>query len=300
MLLIGASISALEVANELVADGGAAKVYLSARPSGIDCRGGVKGDDVGAKTERVAMVAEFGGPGDTSEPGGDISASPAPLHDDSPIPAAVVLQDGRSLDGIHHVIFGTGYLHSYAFLGPAFEQPQTAPRDADDAVVTTADARAVHNLHEDLFYIPDPTLAFAGVTHFASEFSMHDVKAQVLAAVWAGRARLPSPAAMRAEQARRKRHLWPEVAAPGDLPMALNAVYLLDDLVIRRLLDWVNPQLAAAGFEPLVGPNAAWWTAFRAESEGARSAMGQLQDQYLRSYGLTWADLPSLVPYTGK
>lgn len=306
MLLIGASISALEVANELAAGGGggATKVYLSARPSGLDCRDAV---DVGKDetTEKVAMVAEFGAftdDDDDDEAGGGGGVPLGPWEDadddddDRPIPARVVLQDGRVLEGIHHVLFGTGYLANFPFLGPALQQARTAPSDADETVVVTADGRMLHNLHEDIFYIPAPSLAFVGVTHFASEFSIQDLKAQVLAAVWAGRVRLPAPAAMRAEQARRKRYL----RGPGPFSRALNAVYLLDDFVIRRLLDWANRQLVEGGFDPIPGPDAEWWTAFRAESEMARSVMRTLQDDYLRSYGLSWDLLPSLLPYTGE
>lgn len=295
MLLIGASISALEVANELAGGGGggAAKVYLSARPSGLDCRDAVRGG-ADETTEKVPMVAEFGVFADDEEAGG--RAASGPLGDDEPIPARVVLQDGRVLEGIHHVLFGTGYLASFPFLGPALQQPGTAPEDADETVIITADAKMVHNLHEDIFYIPDPSLAFVGITHFASEFSIQDLKAQVLAAVWARRVRLPPPAAMRAEQARRKRQLQ----ADRGPPRALNGIYLLDDFVIWRLLEWANRHLADGGFDPIPGPDAEWWTAFRAESEKARSAMGPLQDAYLRSYGADWDLLPSLLPYAAK
>ncbi|KAK8848777.1 FAD/NAD(P)-binding domain-containing protein [Apiospora arundinis] len=287
VLLIGASVSALEVANELVC-GGVAKVYLCARPSAIDSRNAVSVGD-GKTTEKVAMVAEFGAFVE-DELGG--SALSMPLNDDCPIPAQVLLQDKRVIDGIHYVLFGTGYLASFPFLGPVLEQPLMESRDADETVIMTADGMMVHNLHEDIFYIPDPSLAFIGVTHFASEFSIHDFKAQVLAAVWAGKARLPSTAEMQEEQKRRKRQLQPS--------MALNGIYLLDDFVIRRLLEWVNRDLAEGGFDPIAGPDAEWWLAFRAESERGRKVMGQLQDSYLRSFGASWEVLPSLLPYTGK
>jgi hypothetical protein len=61
-------------------------------------------------------------------------------------------------------------------------------QDADEQVIITADCRTVHNLHEDIFYIPDPT------------FSLYDFQAQVLASVFAGRVRLPSKTAMEVEQ----------------------------------------------------------------------------------------------------
>lgn len=174
------------------------------------------------------------------------------------------------------------------------EQPGTEPRDADEAVVVTADARTVHNLHEDIFYIPDPSLAFIGISLYVSSFSMFDVQAQVLAAVWAGRARLPSRTAMVEEQRRRKSLVR---LLPG---MTLNGVYLLDDFVMRRLLDWVNAHAAEAGegqnrAGTLTEPDAEWWAAFRAKREDSRASLGNLQDQYLRIYGSSWEELQSQV-----
>lgn len=267
VLIIGAFISALEITNELVNNG--ARVYQSGRDTLVDFRSKMDHENA----ESVAMVAAL-----TPAPDGRGLHTPAPqvLDDDSPIPGRAVLQDGRVLEGIHHVIISTGYLTEFPFLGPCLEQPFTAPQDADEKVVTTADGRTVHNLHEDIFYIPDPTLAFIGVSHFASTFSLYDFQAQVLAAVFAGRVRLPSEAAMKALQRRRKSRV-----VPGTL---LNSIFLMDDLVIRRLLDWVNEDLTAAGLEPLTGPEPRWWDAFRMEREGARPLLGPLQDNYLATY----------------
>ncbi|KAK7968795.1 dimethylaniline monooxygenase [Apiospora saccharicola] len=255
LLVVGAHVSALDITNHLVR-GGVAKVYQSARPREIDFRGLVDGDSGTCTTvlEKVAMVAEFAALVD------GVGVGITPLDDGSPIPAKVLLQDGRVLDGIHHVLFTTGYLASFPFLGPDLEQPYTEPQDADETVIVTADARTVHNLHEDILYIPGPSLAFIGISLYVSSFSMFDVQAQILAAVWAGRARLPSRAAMVEEQRRRKSLVQ---LLPG---MTLDGVYLLDDFVMRRLLDWVNTDMAEAGGcrsqDILTGPDAKWWAAF--------------------------------------
>ncbi|KFA69039.1 hypothetical protein S40285_05452 [Stachybotrys chlorohalonatus IBT 40285] len=277
VLVIGAFISALEMAGELV-QSGTARVYQSAYPTAIDFRDQVKHE----RAEKVAMVAEFGDPNDNGGSGGD-----GGLNNDCPIPAKVMLQDGHVLDGIHHVIFATGYLTSFPFLGPGLEQPHTAPHDADDRVVITGEARNVHNLHKDIFYIPDPSLAFIGVSQNASTFSLYDFQGQVLALVWAGRARLPPSEAMREEQRWRKSH-----QLPGTL---LNSIFLLDDFVIRRLLDWVNHDLTKDGSDALSGPDPEWWSAFRSEREGARPLLGKLQDNYLRMCGMSWEGLQSIV-----
>ncbi|VUC32073.1 unnamed protein product [Clonostachys rosea] len=264
VLIIRAFISALEIAKELTDNG--AMVYQSATDTRLDFRD--KTDHQNAV--KVAMATEFV----VFAQSGD-DAIPQPLENGQPIPGHVVLQDGRVLKDIHHVIIATGYLTTYPFLGPVLEQPFTSLQEADGKVVITADARTVHNLHEDIFYILDPTLAFIGVTQFASTFALFDFQAQVLAAVFAGRVRLPSQVSMREEQRRRKSRVL-----PGTL---LNSIFMLDDIVIRRLLDWVNRDLIAGGFEPLSGPDSECWDAFREQREGSRSQLGMLQDNYLSS-----------------
>lgn len=288
VLVVGAHVSALDITIHLVR-GGVAKVYQSARPREIDFRGLVDRDGGANATvlEKVAMVAEFGAL--------DEEVGVMALSDGSPIPVKVVLQDGRVLDGIHHVLFATGYLASFPFLGPDLEQPCTEPRDADETVIITSDARTVHNLHEDIFYIPDPSLAFIGISLYVSSFSMFDIQAKVVAAVWAGRAHLPSQAAMIEEQRRRKSLVQ---LLTG---MTLNGIYILDDFVMRRLLDWVNSHAAEATAgcqnrnDALAGPDAKWWTAFRAKREESHAVLGNLQEQYLRIYGTSWEELQSQV-----
>jgi hypothetical protein len=39
---------------------------------------------------------------------------------------------------------------------------------------------------DSILYIPDPTLAFVGITHLASTFSLYDFQAQILAIIFAG------------------------------------------------------------------------------------------------------------------
>ncbi|KAK7923735.1 hypothetical protein PG985_007806 [Apiospora marii] len=288
VLVVGAHVSALDITSHLVR-GGVAKVYQSAIEREIDFRGLVDCGGTCTTLEQVAMVAEFG-----ATDGFGVT----PLDDRSPIPGKVVLRDGRILDDIHHILFATGYLASFPFLDPVLQHPGMEPRDADETVIVTAEARTVHNLHEDIFYIPDPSLAFVGISLYVSSFSMFDVQAQVLAAVWAGRARLPSLAAMREEQRRRKSHVR---LLPG---MTLNGIYLLDDCVMRRLLDWVNADAAEAGgcqshAGILTEPDAEWWAAFRVKREESRAVLGNLQDQYLRIYGTSWDELQSQVLHKG-
>lgn len=257
----------MEITNELTSNG--AKVYTSAKDTMFDFRDLVDHESA----EKVPMATKF----TTATDDGPRSVpSPRFLDSDIPIPGKVILEDGRVLEKIHHVIIATGYLTSYPFLGPTLEQPSIPLQDADEKVIITADCRTVHNLHEDIFYIPDPTLAFIGVTHFASTFSLYDFQAQVLASVFAGRVRLPSKTAMEVEQKRRK-----SLVLPGTF---LNSIFLLDDFVIRRLLEWVNRDLVAGGLDPLQGPDPKWWEEFSVLRENARSLLGKVQENYLSAY----------------
>ena len=276
VLVVGGFISALEITNELVKNG--AQVYQSARDTRVDFRDQTDHENA----EKVAMVAKFTLHGDNAAQPASGSTN---LDDNSPIPGEAILEDGRCLDAIHDVIISTGYLTTFPFLGPSLEQPNTALQDADETVAITADSRTVHNLHEDIFYIPDPSLAFIGVTQFTSTFALYDFQAQVLAAVFAGKVRLPPKDRMQAEQRLRKRRL-----IPGTL---LNSIFLLNDFVIDRLMRWANNDLISGGFQPLPGPDSTWWAALRKEREGGRSILGDLQDNYLDTYGVDWQWLGS-------
>lgn len=103
---------------------------------------------------------------------------------------AVELADGRVLGAIDHVVLATGYITSYPFLGPGRQAPATAAAAADEHVIVTADGCLTHNLHEDMFYIPDPTLVFVGVPYHVSTFSLFDFQAEVAARVLAGWAKV--------------------------------------------------------------------------------------------------------------
>ena len=185
--------------------------------------------------ERVAAVTRFGVDG-AGRPTG-----------------AVELADGRVLGGVDRVVLATGYITSYPFLGPALQAPAAA---ADESVVIAADGCVTHNLHEDMFYIPDPTLVFVGVPYHISTFSLYDLQAQVVARVFAGRARLPARADMRAEYARRRA----ESSLDGKLFHSLGAEnkeveYMTD------LREWVN---AGDAGDPVAAPTPEWLEAHRA------------------------------------
>lgn len=248
VLVVGGFISASEITNELVQNGG--RVYQSARDTKVDFREKAKHKNA----EKVAMVVGF-----TLQDNNETKPrrDPTILDDNRPIPGRACLQDGRVIEDIHNVIIATGYLTTFSFLGPLLEQLDTALQDIDKTVVITADGRTVHNLHKDIFYFPNPSLAFIGVSHFASTFSLYNFQAQILVVVFSSKVWLPPKTDMRAEQRRRKDRLL--------LGTILNSIFLLDDFVISRLMRWANKDLVSGGHELLPGPDPQWWGAFRKE-----------------------------------
>ncbi|KAI4860362.1 hypothetical protein F4820DRAFT_110547 [Hypoxylon rubiginosum] len=131
-----------------------AKVYERAKDTRVDFRGRSNHENA----EKVAMATEFT---TVSNVYGQSTFSPQALNNNDPLPGKVVLQDGRVLENIHYVIIATEYHTTFPFLEPLLERPSVAFKDADERVIITSDGRAAHNLHEDIFYIPDPTLAFS-------------------------------------------------------------------------------------------------------------------------------------------
>ncbi len=126
-----------------------------------------------------------------------VSSFEPPSDEDSS--GTVTLVDGTVLHGIDRVIICTGYLVSKPFL-PHLHDDTVSPKDANDTIVVS-DGTQYHNLHKDIFYIPDPTLAFVGVPAYSATFTLFEYQAIAVDAVFAGRAQLPPTEELRAEYA---------------------------------------------------------------------------------------------------
>lgn len=239
VLVIGAGVSSLDICREL-ADGVASRTYQSVRGGRFDIPASMLPPGV----VRVAEVERFvlrGGPyGDKEQ-----------LRNAESVPGFVILKDGQILDDIHQVVLATGYITSYPFL-PQLHSDTAAITAAGDGLVVTSDGAMAHNLHRDIFFINDPTLAFVGVPYYVATFSLFDFQAQAVARVFAGTARLPSREAMRREYERRVvekglgrefHSLW----APG-----------LEIAYVRELADWVNEYAREVGAEPMLPHSEEW------------------------------------------
>ncbi|EOO03271.1 putative dimethylaniline monooxygenase protein [Phaeoacremonium minimum UCRPA7] len=249
VLVIGAGVSAYDIIHAIHSVGG--RTYQSSRdPKRADK---AKLEGLPDSCERVPGIETF-----LAEDTG-----PAWKADSAdPVPGRVVLSGGRELTGIHYVVVATGYITTYHFLGD-LEQPTLPLDEADEKVIITADAYTVHNLHKDIFYIPDPTLAFIGVPSEASTFSLFDFQAKALAKVFTGQAQLPSREDMAKLHRERKLALKPGKKLHG---LGLGDVEYANDI-----LDWINGDLQSAGLPPMTGYDDRWFEGFKRLRESVAS-----------------------------
>ena len=155
---------------------------LAHRQENLSSRGGpfdIPKVMLSPETERVAGTASFHHPFDNEDAG------------------SFTLLDGTVLTGIDRVVLCTGYHFTLPFL-PELHDDSAMATQANDTVLVT-DGTQVHNIHKDIFYIPDPTLAFVGVPFHIATFTFSEYQAIAVAAAFSGRAWVPSKEAMQAE-----------------------------------------------------------------------------------------------------
>ena len=175
----------------------------------------------------------------------------ASLKDTQPIPATVTLKSGAKICDIHHVILCTGYHLTLPFLSQ-LTSDETPVDQADDTLLVT-DGTQFHNLHKDIFFINDPTLAFVGVPFFTATFTLFEFQAMVVAKVLSGQAKLPSKDAMRLEYNSRV-----ETKGYGK---AFHSLRDQEASYVKELVAWVNSDLEKAGKERLRGHSDKWHSA---------------------------------------
>jgi len=239
VLLIGAGVSSSDIAKE--GSRYAKHIFQSSRGGVLDLPASLLPEGA----TRIRGIESFNL--DPAPTGADTDTSKT----DGVLPASVTLNDGRRLCGIDFVILCTGYMISYPFL--RYLHSDTTPADlADDTVLVTADGDMAHNLHKDMFYIPDPTLVFVGAPYHIATFSFFDFQAQAVARVLAGKARLPSGEAMRDEYRRRvaekgRGRDFHSLRGSGD-----------EEAYVQELVRWMNEGAAQSGLEPMLGHTDEW------------------------------------------
>lgn len=237
MLLIGGGVSSTDIAREL---GPVARtIYQSTRNGQYDLTEKMLPDN----GTRVAEIASF-----------EITGNAGPetlLTAESRLPIRVHLKSedkDETIEDIDYIIVCTGYHFTLPFL-KRFHEDDTDPTAASDTVLVT-DGTQVHNLHKDIFYIPDPTLAFVGVPFYTATFTLFEFQAIALTEVFAGIARLPSGSNMREEYRARV-----EQKGVGRNFHSLKGV---EEGYVQELLDWLNFFRAKVGLPLIPGYTEIW------------------------------------------
>ena len=237
ILIIGASVSANDIAKE--AGPYANKIWQSTRNGELDLPAIL----LPPNATRVAEVKSF----DLDTEHVNDSTDPK-----SPIPGTVTLVDGQKIENLHAVIVATGYITSYPFLSHLHDDDLPAS-EADDHILVTAKGDMAHNLHKDIFYIPDPTLSFIGAPYHIATFSLFEFQAQAVARVLAGKATLPTEQEMRAE--------YQEKVARKGLGRDFHSLRgeKQEENYVTDLVSWVNQDAERHGSEDkMVGHTDAW------------------------------------------
>lgn len=235
--MIGAGVSSTDIAREISTE--AKKIYQTSRGGAFD------------------LPTSFLPPGATRIAGEirsfeSLSLNDAQLNDAlEPIPGRVVLKDGRELTDIHRVVICTGYHMALPFL-QQHHSDVTPVHEANNTVLVT-NGTQIHNLHKDIFYIPDPTLIFIGIPFFTATFTLFEFQAIVVAAVLTGKAFLPTAEEMRREYQQRL-----QKKGTGKMFHSLKD---REVEYVNELLDWVNGDGAKLGAEFVEGHTKAWHAA---------------------------------------
>ncbi|KAF2125458.1 dimethylaniline monooxygenase [Dothidotthia symphoricarpi CBS 119687] len=250
-LLIGGGVSATDIARELAPT--AQTIYQSSRNGAFDLSANLLPEN----GIRIAEVISFNTGSSESSEDSDSSQDSSnskissSLATQEPIPATIALRSGQTLCDIHHVILCTGYHPTLPFL-PHLHSDETAVDKANESLLVT-DGSQFHNLHQDIFYIKDPSLAFVGVPFFTATFTLFEFQAMVVAKVLSGRAKLPSEQVMRAE--------YEERVKTKGYGKAFHSLRNQEEEYVNGLLDWVNKDLDLVGEQRLEGYTEQWKTA---------------------------------------
>ncbi|KAL9064032.1 MAG: hypothetical protein Q9161_009137 [Pseudevernia consocians] len=237
VLLIGAGVSSTDIAREIGTE--AKNIYQVSRGGAFD------------------LPTSFLPPGATRIQGEIRAFESAQLQDSQltdalqPIPGRVVFKDGRQLTDIHRIILCTGYHMSLPFL-LRYHSDNTPVQEANSTVLVT-DGTQIHNLHKDIFYIPDPSLIFIGIPFFTATFTLFEFQAMAIAAVLTGKAKVPT-----AQEMRREYQLRMHQKGTGKMFHSLKD---REVEYVNELVEWVNRDGARVGAQPMEGHTQAWHAA---------------------------------------
>lgn len=191
--------------------------------------------------------------------------APTELSSEKPLPVTVHLKDtDQTIRDVHQIFICTGYHITLPFLA-RFHEDETLSDNASDTVLVT-DGNQVHNLHKDIFYIGDPTLAFIGVPYYTATFTLFEFQAIVVAAVFAGIVKLPSRTSMRNEYQERLR-----IKGSG---RGFHSLKDQEEIYVKDILDWVNSGKRNCGLPLVQGHTESWMKAKEQQRERLKVLFG--------------------------
>jgi hypothetical protein len=191
------------------------------------------------------------------------------LASDGSIAGTVILSNGTKLCKIHQVILCTGYHVSFPFMRQ-YHADGMRPEDADDQVLVT-DGQVTHNLHKDIWYIPDPTLAFIGVPYHTATYTAFEFQTMAIAKVFSGAAVLPTEAGMRAEYKERVQQ-----KGAGRTLHSLRD-YGQEPEYVSELADAVNATLPS-GSRRMMAHSQRWLDAYEVRRKRMTAFLGGVRD----------------------
>ncbi|KAK8844850.1 hypothetical protein IAR55_006700 [Kwoniella newhampshirensis] len=236
VLIVGLGTSGNDIARDLASH--ANKLYLVGKnvlrgPTAYQQQRRLQRALVPENSERVAEIKRF-----------------LPLKSGQTLSEGTIeLTDGRLLTGIDEVIFATGYQYSYPFLPQYHKDPGSSRPAALTPLVT--DGSGVLNLYRDVFYIPDPTLTFLGLSVNTSAFSFFEYQSISIARVFAGKARLPDEAGRWKAYASLVRE-----KGEGKFSHLLNRDG--ERTYVKDTVEWINSEAKVFGAEPIAGHSPEW------------------------------------------
>ncbi|KAI9691082.1 MAG: hypothetical protein M1822_008702 [Bathelium mastoideum] len=237
VLLIGAGVSSTDIARELGPITGS--IYQSSRGGQWD----LTPELLPENGHRIGEIKSFFQQDSRAR-------SPKSMRDTDPMPITVELKNGDQISNIHRIIVCTGYNMSFPFLRQYHNDKADSNAVSDTVLVT--DGTQMHNLHKDIFYIPDPSLAFVGVPYYTATFTLFEFQAIAVAAVFSGRAKLPGAASMRQEYGERLKQKgagrqFHSLKGEGE-----------EVAYASSLVDWVNQYNGYVEGELVVGHSDEW------------------------------------------
>ncbi|KAF9240428.1 hypothetical protein BU15DRAFT_74021 [Melanogaster broomeanus] len=275
VLIVGASVSGSEISRDI--NPWAATVYQSFRAD----------NDTTAHYRLENFLRRL--PSNTTFVGELKSFLPIP--EGTPIQSGLIeLINGTIISGIDSVILATGFRYSFPFLPQYYDDTLYTPHEGSVATVSpflALDGSHLRDLHLDLFYIRDPTLAFLGINLGTQPFSYSDYLCLALAKVWSNTAKLPSSQIMQEMH----EELVEDRGGYGKNLQFLGPGRLTDN--IRYFIGWLNQAAVEYGGKQIDGlPKYSaevgrYWAI--AQYGGPLTERPSVEDGVLESLGLTTA-----------